>query len=330
MMVETDGCGIYVDGIPAVSLQFGGGRPGSRGNGVVMWSYNAKPLGWVEDCHHLIECVLAAKVFGGELDPHWEEVPTGSRLIHPRYTLDVEMTHSGWLPEIMDGLTRRTHSLRPQPNASAAKRVLEELLRRRVGRSRPSEDWQGWLEPAKEGLSRHPFQLALRSMRAHIEALVRTGVGDPGGFVGEERTSAADLARWVDEIYGGHFDPLPRIGAIVATYIKSSLIALYGGADSIRVGADGSALIFTRAELSAFRERFRRSPMTDREYLNLVDSHLLVPLRGMRRYGKHHPKNWVAPKKSHQPKLLPRRDRDDFPIGWPFRPGSRLWPVETQ
>jgi hypothetical protein len=273
MMVETE-CGyIFVDGISVVRLQRSDGRPGSSSNGFSMLSYNLKPLGWVGDGDGLIESVVAAQLFNGQLDPHWEEVPTGSRLIHPRYTLNVEKTPSGWLPKFEDGLTRRMHSLRLQQNQDDAMGLLEELLRRRDGRTKPREDWKWWLAPGEDGLSRRPFQLALRSMLNHIAGLVRTGEADHAGWFGKERASALDLAGWADRDYKHYFDPVPRIGAMLATYIKSSLIDLYRGSNTIQVDADGSALIFTQTEISAFRERFRRSPMTDREYLDFVNTH---------------------------------------------------------
>ena len=91
-------CGdIYIDGVLAVRLLHSDGRPGATSDGYAMWSYNSRPLGWIADGSYLIECVTAAHIINGELEPRWEDVRGGAKLIHPRYTLSVESASAGWL-----------------------------------------------------------------------------------------------------------------------------------------------------------------------------------------------------------------------------------------
>jgi hypothetical protein len=329
MIPEQDYRNVYIDGISAVHLVRSAGRPGSNGDGFSMWSCNAKPLGWVGDGCRLIECVVAAQLISGELDPYWEAVPTGARLIHPRYTLRAEKTPKGWLPKIEDGLIGRTHSLKPQNSKDEAMAFLDDLLRRRVGRTKPVSDWQWWFGPAEEYHSNYDFQHALHLIAPDIHDFVRNGDVDAPWWPGERRASGIKFAKSIDRICGFHLETVPRIGTILATYIKSTLIGLYAGADKIQINADGSALTFTKVELAAFRERFRRSPVTDRQYLDFVNNNFVLPLQRLRRGRRRWPNRPVADKKSYRPILHARRDRDDFLAGWPFPPGSRPWPVET-
>ena len=67
-----------------------------------MFAYNCRPLGWIDNGAYLIECVIAGLLIGGKLTPQWEPLPSGIRLIHPRYVLDVEKTSQGWVPTISD------------------------------------------------------------------------------------------------------------------------------------------------------------------------------------------------------------------------------------
>jgi hypothetical protein len=316
MIPETDGYGVYINGLLVVRLFRSDGRPRSKGNGFAMWSYNKQPLGWIDDGRFLIECVTAGLLVGGRLTSKWEQVPTGMRLIHPRYTLAVEQTSNGWLPTISDELVRRSHSLKPRATKIEAINILNDLLRRRVGREKPSFELRRWFGKYHEAGQTHQFQLALDLLGPEIVTLIQNNDIEPSHW---RVASASKLANLLDTNFYGRLDPLPLLATTLAAYIKFALINVYRGADSVVVDPAGSVVTFAANELAAFRNRFRRSPMTDEEYLNFVHEHFVFPLRILRR--KHRsPKSSIAALKQ----LRPRRDSGDFLIIWPCPPGTRF------
>jgi hypothetical protein len=315
--------GVFINNILTVRLCRSVGRPGSRGNGFAMWSYNVRPLGWIDDGHHLIECVVASQLVSGELTARWEEIPNGLRLIHPRYTLSVEQNSSGWVPKITDEVSGRSHSLKPRGLKSEAVSLLLDLLGRRVGRERPDFDLLSWTSHDDNEIDvRRQFQLALRVIGPYLAALVIRTADIEDRQIAEARVSAAQLAKLLDRYYCYGLDPIPLLGTILATYIKSALIDLYRGVAHGLVGPYPSVSLFTKEELTTFRDRFRHCPMTDEEYLQFVDRRFIFPVRWRR---CKHRGNRPASNKSYRPKLCPRRHRGDYLIAWPYPPGSRLW-----
>jgi hypothetical protein len=129
MIPECDSQGVYINDIMVLRLISSTGRPGSRGDGFVMWSYNCQPFGWMDDPPFPIECVTAALLLNGQLAPRWEDVPGGMRLIHPRYTLAIDQTSNGWVPSITDELTRRGHRFTARQTRIEAVQLLDDLLR---------------------------------------------------------------------------------------------------------------------------------------------------------------------------------------------------------
>jgi hypothetical protein len=315
--------GVFINDILTVRLCRSVGRPGSRGNGFAMWSYNVRPLGWIDDGHHLIECVVASQLVNGELAARWEEIPNGLRLIHPRYTLSVEQNSSGWVPKITDEVSGKSHSLKPRGLKFEAINLLDHLLRRRVGRERPDFDLLSWTSHDDNEIDeRRQFQLALRVIAPHLRKLVVSTADVEDHQIAKARASAAELAKLLDGYYCGGLDPIPLLGTILATYIKSTLIDLYRGVAHGLVGPYPSVLLFTKEELASFRDRFRRSPMTDDKYLEFVDRHFIFSVRLRRRKCRS---GRPASNKSYRPKLCPRRHRGDYPIAWPWPSGARLW-----
>jgi hypothetical protein len=313
MIPIHDSGGVYINGIMVLHLLRSDGRPGSRGDGFAMWSYNCRPIGWIDDGSGLIECVTAALLLDDKLAPQWEDVPDGMRFIHPRYTLAIDQTSNGWVPSITDELTRRCHRFTARQTRIEAVHLVDNLLRRHLGRERPTFDLHWWLSAG--GLT-HTFQLALSVAGVNIASLVRD---EPIAWRDYQLASAVELAGLLDKCSFHGINPLPRLATILATYFKSALIDLYRGADTIVVDPAGSTLRFSYSELAAFRAHFRRSPMTDGDYLDFVKKHFVAPLQSLRRK-QHSPK---ASFRRLKP-LRPRRDRGDFVIAWPYPPGSRL------
>jgi hypothetical protein len=313
---------IFIDGVSSVWCLVSDGRPGSSGNGYAMFSYNAQPLGWVNDGDHLIECVVGEHVMRGALDPRWEDMPRVAKLIHPRYTLNVERAPRGWKSTITDELTGRARSVKPRATKSEAIHLLTKLLHRRAARARSNFDRQWWLaSPTVPLCERDMFQRAL-GIGPDLGSFVRNGEWSPTGWSAKQQALAADFAMALNGRYKTYFDPVPFVGTILATFMKSVLVDLYRGANEVVLAPGGPPMRFTDAELTAFRDRFRHSPMSDREYLDIVNSQVVMPLRPL--WGRR--KRWsntpVADKKSFQP-LRPHRDKDDFPFRWPQPPASR-------
>lgn len=319
MIPVFDG-GLYINGLLAVRLNRSVGRRGSSGDGYAMFAYNCRPLGWIDNGRYLIECVTAGLLMDGKLTPQWEKLSSGIRLIHPRYVLDVKQTSQGWVPTISDELLGRSHSLKTQDTCVDAASLLYALLGRRVGRERPSFDLQQWLGDCREAYKQHRFQLALDVIGPKIAALIRDDKVGLDQWGDQPPPFASKLASIFDNYYCVGFDALPLTATALATYIKTALIDLYRGANSVVISSTGSTVMFTAVELAAFRERFRRSPMTDEDYLSLVQKHFVSPLRGILRRKHRFPKN------SFQP-LRPGRDRNDYPMIWPWPLGQRLFDV---
>jgi hypothetical protein len=308
--------GVYINGIMVLRLLPSDGRPGFTGNGFAMWSYNCRPMGWIGDGAGLIQSVTAALLLDGKLAPQWEDVPNGMRFIHPRYTLAIDQTSNGWVPSITDELTRRCHRFIARQTRIEAVHLLDNLLRRHLGRERPSFDLQQWLGA---GELNRDFELALYVAGVNIASLVRNVDIEPGRWNDHQRALAVELAGWLDTYSCRGVNPLPRLATKLATYFKAALIDLYRGADTIVVDPAGCTLRFSYRELAAFRARFRRSPMTDDDYLDFVKKHFVTPLQSLRRK-QHSPKASFARLKP----LRPRRDWGDFLGGWPWPAGSRL------
>jgi hypothetical protein len=319
MIPAKNDVGVFINGVLAVRLCASFARTKTSGDGHAMWSYNCKPLGWISNRWYLIECVSAALLVDGALTPRWETVPTGIRLIHPRYTLEARQTKDGWICSITDELYRRSHSLKTVKSKIDAQYLLENLLRRRLGRDRPSFQIGQWLGAYIETDKNHQFQLALDAAGPDIGVLIGTNHIAADHWDGDRLESALKLAKLLDENYYYGFDPLPFLVTTLATYIKSALIDVYSGANSIVVDHSGSTLKFTPQELKAFRDRFRRAPMTDDEYLDFVENHFASRLRTLRQ--KHRIPKFPFP---YLKKLCPQRDSGDFPCAWPYPPGSRL------
>jgi hypothetical protein len=322
MFPEFDG-DLYINGERAVRIHPSMGRCGSRWDGYVLWTWDYRPLGWVATTY-LAQIVVAAKLFEGELTPVWEPTNVGARALHPRFTFEVERTPSGWLVRVTDEITGRRHSLKPKPTEDEAKAAAGELYGRLVGHAMP---------PAKlckppSGLDLtnrqdYPLVLALAALRDDVAGLVRAGSVDTRRSL----RFVDDLARFLDECYTLGLDPVPLLGTRVATYIKAALLELYRGASSMALDPTMAAVQFTQGELRAFRERFRRQPMMDNEYLKFVDRYLLRELRLSRRNDRtrRYPGSPIADKKSYQPRLRPRKDWGDFPMRWPVDPGTRMF-----
>jgi hypothetical protein len=321
MIPECNDYGVYINDLMAVRLYRSDGRPRSSGNGYAMWSYNYRPLGWVDDGSYLVECVTACLLVGGQLTPRWEHVPTGIRLIHPRYTLTVEQTSNGWVPSISDELIGRSHSFKARKTSIEAGKLLNDLLRRRVGREKPAFEPQRWLDPSDQVSQKPEFRLGLRVIGPDIAALIHNA-GTKNHWADQRLASALELAKLLDRSIRYGFDELPRLATILATYIKFALIDIYRGNNSVVLDPAACPLTFATKELVAFRDRFRRSPITDEEYLDFVSKHFISPLEGLRR--KHRvPKSSIVGLRL----LHPVRDRGDFPIEWPCQPGTRLFEV---
>jgi hypothetical protein len=126
------------------------------------------------------------------------------RLIHPRYTLAIDQTSNGWVPFLTDELTRRCHKFTARQTRIEAVHLLDNLLRRHLGRERPSFDLQQWF-----GAGGHTdtFQLALYVAGVNIASLVR----EPNVWRDHQLASAVELAGLLD-VYSCHgLNPLPRL-----------------------------------------------------------------------------------------------------------------------
>jgi hypothetical protein len=316
MIPKAQGDSVFINGDRALRLIRSDGRPGSTGDGFVMWSSDGRPFGWVNDGECLIDCVVASKLLNGELAPQWQTTPEGYSLVHPRYTLRIKESNGCFIPTITDETTQRCHRLAPRKTAHEAIYALEELLRRRLGRTMPSLHYYLWLERPLNTCS--PLQLAERAIAPEIESFAKYKKVCPTPSVGHAQL--IELAAFFDKTIGSHFDPLPYLATVVASRIKSSFLKLYRG----RTAMGGLAAV----ELKTFRDHFRRRPYTDEEYLHFVNSNLIVPLRRMRKKSRERlfPRaNPLASKKSYQPHLHPRRDRGDFPMVLPLPAGERLF-----
>jgi hypothetical protein len=295
---------------------------GSNQSGFAMWSYDCRPLGKIKSGEFLVEAVAAANLLNGDLTPQWQATPVGGRLLHPRYTLEVEGSGTVWVPKITDELSGRSHCLRPTKTYDGAVSLLEDLLRRRVGREMPV------LHQSREFAFNDHVRRALEIVALDLPALVRGGYLDPDRWDREPRVSLLKpMARWFDRNFDRWLDPVPLLGTMMACYIKWALLAIYRGAATISFRQDLPPVTFTTAELLAFRRRFRQHPMTDEEYLGFVKEHFIMPLRKLRRKdrGLRPPK--PASRHRYQPKLHPRRDCGDYPLCWPVPPGTRLFKV---
>jgi hypothetical protein len=327
MLDETEG-GIFVDGTLAARLYRSDGRPGSSSDGFAMWSHDCRPLGWVADGRLLVVAVVATKLFNGELTARWQATSTGVRLIHRRYTLSIEQNSAGWVPNVVDEMSGRSHTFKPMKTAFHAMYLLDDLLRRIVGRQGPGPDSDN------EPLGKHPpasmdhqLQLALKAMGPDIGELVRDDYIDPDRWIGHRRMSALfDLADLLDDYFDWWLDPLPLLACALADYIKLSLLRLYGGADALPIDAR-FPLTFTKVELEAFRDRFRRRPITDEDYLLFVHKHFVIPVRKLRRRDRprRYPKSPTVSRGSYWPTLRPRCDRGDHPMILPLPPVERLF-----
>ena len=184
----------------------------------------------------------------------------------------------------------------------------------------PLFDLQQRLKDCQEAGSNHKFQLALDLIGPKIAALIRNNQVEPDHWGDRPPPSALKLASIFDNYYCSGLDALPLTATALATYIKTALIDLYRGANAVVISSTGSTVMFTAVELATFREWFRRSPMMDEDYLSFVQNHFISPLRDVLRR-KHR-----TPKRSFQ-KLRPRRDRDDYPMLWPWPRGERLFDV---
>src|SRR5262245_12489181 len=100
MRPVTDCWGIYINGVLAVRLYRSDMPSGSNQSGFAMWSYDGRSLGKIRDGSFLIEAVAAANLLNGDLTPQWQATPVGGRLLHPRYTLEVEGSGTVWVPKI--------------------------------------------------------------------------------------------------------------------------------------------------------------------------------------------------------------------------------------
>jgi hypothetical protein len=324
---ETDG-GIFLDGVRAVRLYRSIGRPGSRSDGFAMWLHDGSPLGWIGDGRLLITSVVAAKILNGDLTARWQATSTSARLIHRRYTLNVEQTPAGWVPKIVDEVSARAHTLKPMKTPVDAMYLLDDLLRRIVGRQGPGPGSEYDL------LSKHPpatvdhqLQLALNAMGPDIGELVRDDYIHPDRWIGHRRMSALfGLADLLDEYFDWWLDPLPLLACALADCIKYSLLLLYRGADALPIDPS-FPLTFTKTELEAFRARFRRRPMNDEDYLLFVHKHFIVPLRKLRRRDRlrRYPKSSIACKRSYWAALHPQLDAGDYPMTLPLPSGARLF-----
>jgi hypothetical protein len=318
----TDRWGIYINGILAIRLYRSDMPSGSNRSGFAMWSYDCRSFGKIRDGTLLIESVAAANLLNGDLTPQWQATPVGGRLLHPRYSLEVEGSGTVWVPKITDELSGRSHCLRPTKTYDGAVSLLEDLLRRRVGREIPTELYQPY-GPFGD-LVRPIFKILTAII---VPALVRDHQLDPGRWTTRQpRLSVlVPMARSIDALFGGSFDPVPLIGTIMGGYIKWALLTVYGGAASISFCQGLPPVEFTIEQLTAFRDRFRQHPMTDEDYLEFVSQHFIVPLRKLRRKGRGLCLHRPATRDQYQPQLRPRRDRGDYPICWPLPPGTRLF-----
>jgi hypothetical protein len=324
MIPVEDRCVVYVNRLMVAHLFRSDGRPRSKKLGFAMWSYNGQPLGWIEDGGYYCELVTAALQLEGQLAPRWESLQTGMRLIHPRYTLTVEKTANGWRPSIVDDLLGTSHSFAPRRTMIEAANLLDNLLRRRVGREKPSLELDrpgaGFYECTTE------LQLAFSSGLLNFSGLIRDEAIKPYHWSEIwKNASVVKLVKSLDDYSYPSLDPLLLLATTLATYIKSALIDVYRGANSITPVPGSTALTFSAEELAAFRDRFRRSPMTDDEYINLINQHFVTPIRPVRR------KHRVAKSStSYLRPLRPRRDAGDYPFGWPFPTSKRPFEVEQR
>jgi hypothetical protein len=223
------------------------------------------------------------------------------------------------VPSISDELGR-SHTLKARATNIQAVKLLEDLLRRRVGREKPFFETQPWLDPSDDLGQRPQFRLGLGLIATDIAALIRNDHVESAQWTGERLASAMTLAKLLNYSIRCGLDELPRLATILATYIKFALIDIYSGANSVVLA--GRTLTFTSEELLAFRDRFRRCPMTDEEYLDFVNKHFVSPLRGLRR--RHRvPKSSILGLRL----LRPRRDRGYFPFELPGPTGIRLFEV---
>jgi hypothetical protein len=305
---------IHINGVPAILLSWAKSRGGDLGLG--MWSCNGQALGWIEPAPYPMRCVGAELQLSGKLTPRWEEVPDGWRLIHPRYTLAAAQTPQGWLPTISDELTKRSHSLAIRPTRTDAMKVLDTLLQRRVGREPPPFGLHQWFGDCDQYDDRWQFQLAMDLAGPVIADLIRHRCSPPIQCTGNPPQCATQLASFFDKFRG--FDAAARLATILATYIKAAALDIYQGRRSIAVTANGLPVTFTDQELKAFRDQFRRAPLTDDEYLAFTYKHFIAPLEPLRRRKGG---RWRRLRKFH-----PRQD--DIPFCHTGKPGARLFKVE--
>jgi hypothetical protein len=324
MIPVEDGCVVYVNRLMVAHLLRSDGRPRSEKLGFAMWSYNGQSLGWIEDGGYYCELVTAALLLEGKLAPRWEPLQTGMRLIHPRYTLTVKKTPNGWRPSIVDDLLGTSHSFAPRRTMIEAANLLDDLLRRRVGHEKPSFELDrpaaGFYECTTE------LQLAFSSGLLDLSGLIRDGsIKQYHWSEIWENASVLKLVKSLDDYSYPGLDPLLLLATTLATHIKSALIDVYRGANSIALIPGSTVLTFSAEELAAFRGRFRRFPMTDDEYINLINQHFVTPIRPVRR------KHRVAKSSSRYLRpLRPRRDAGDYPFAWPFSPSKRPFKVEQR
>jgi hypothetical protein len=311
--------GVYINDLKVAHLNYSNGRRGHSEDGYSMFSYNGEPLGWIGDGWYLHECIAAELLLAGTLDPKWEQVPTGLRLIHPRYTLNIVQTSTGWVPTICDELTKRSHSLQAQTSCANAVRILETVLRRRVGRERPRfvPHWQyAEIEPG------YHFQLALPLISPLIMRLIRNNQMRRACWGLSPPPSVSKVVTFFDQMRRSGLDLAPQLTAWLATFIKCALIDFYRGANSVIGAPNDFVLTFTTKELADFRDWFRRSPLTDRDYLNLVERYFTSQLQPLYR-GR------LARKRGFLRLRFPR-DRADCPLCWPLKPGTRLFDAELK
>lgn len=305
--------GIYVDGIMVIRLYPSEGRPRSHGDGHGLWSYNFHPLGWVDDGLYRVECAAAALLVRGDLTPQWEQTANGLTLVYPRYTLVVEQVGNGWRPRISDDLSGFSHSLHSTQTCAEAVAVLEDLIRRHLGRARPDFD------PYEYSVrQRCELQLALSLVRPKISALIRNEPEDNDDQWSDQTETARQLAHHLNRKMRYRLDEYPRLVTLVASHLKTQLLKIYSGVSSEILFPAATPLALSPHEIAALRARFRRSPMTDAEYLDFVKTNLDRHLVGVRR--KHLHNGSIVGLRS----LHPKRDKREYPMSWPPEPGTRL------
>ena len=139
--------------------------------------------------------------------------------------------------------------------------------------------------------------------------------------------SQRDLAKLLDDYLVDIWDPVPLVVTIAASHIKAAVLRIYRGATSMTLDPTAPPIGFTQSELLAFRERFRRQPLTDEDYLDFANDRLGMLLRLLHRKNRarRYPKSPIASRKCYQPRLDPRRHRGDYPMRWPVEPGTRMF-----